>query len=69
MESELAQTERQRETERESNITMKTEMAVMEPQTKECRWPEETGKEREQIPFWIFQREHIPHTLSSVQWH
>lgn len=42
-------------------------MAVMQPQTKECWWPGEAGKE--QILFWGFQREHITHTLSSVQWH
>lgn len=63
VESELDQTKKQ------GNITMKTEMVVMEPQTKECWWPGETGKDREQILFWSFQREHIPHTLSSVQWH
>lgn len=38
MDSELAQTKK-------GNITMKTEMAVMRPQTKECWWPGEAGKE------------------------
>lgn len=51
------------------NITMKTEMAVMQPQTKEFWWPGEAGKDREQILFWSFQREHITHTSSLVQWH
>lgn len=48
---------------------MKTEMVVMQPQTKECQWPGEAGKDREQILFWSLQREHITHTSSLVQWH
>lgn len=44
-------------------------MAVMQPQTKEFWWPGEAGKDREQILFWSFQREHITHTSNLVQWH
>lgn len=49
MDSELAQTK-----------TMKTEMAVMRPQTKECWWPGDAGKEKNSL-LEASEGTHYPH--------